>query len=334
MHSDPRSPSPAAASSTGDGRLKDTPTNRALTPAVIPQHIFERSAQVPGVVYDDDRAVVVLGDARTSLRHLVDAGLKVDCIVTSPPYFGQRDYGSDDQIGLESHPGEYLEELMEVFGLCKTLLRDTGSLWVNIGDTYWSGKGAHGDTDPKQPARRFNRPQDKPGDGLWARPKQQLLIPHRLGVALQDSGWLVRNDNVWVKTNPGPDQQRDRSSSSHEFVWHLTANRYYYYDRGAVGHRTPEGKVLSPLDTWQLAPSQGGGNHRATFSQQLVRIPVLASTPPNGVVLDPFNGSGTTMVFARRHGFRSVGVDVNSDYCDTAAAAMRELFAAPQLEIG
>ena len=248
MNSNPRPPPPAAMSFTGDGRLKDTPANRALAPTAIPQHIFERSAQVPGVVYADDRSVVVLGDARTSLRHLVDAGLKVDCIVTSPPYFGQRDYGSDDQIGMESHPGEYLEELMEVFGLCKTLLRDTGSLWINIGDTYWSGKGAHGDTDPKQPARRFNRPQDKPGDGLWARPKQQLLIPHRLGVALQDSGWLVRNDN--------------------------------------------------------------------------------------GVVLDPFNGSGTTMVFARRHGFRSVGVDVNSGYCDTAAAAMRELYAAPQLEIG
>ena len=326
---------PARTSFTDDGQLKDTAANRALTPTVIPQHIFERSAQVPGVVYADDRSVVLLGDARTSLRQLIDAGLKVDCIMTSPPYFGQRDYGADGQIGLESNPGAYIEELLVVFGLCRMLLRDTGSLWINIGDTYWSGKGAHRDEENKQGARRFGvRPQDKPGDGLWTRPKQLLLIPHRLAIALQQSGWLVRNDNVWIKPNPTPDQARDRSSVSHEYVFHLTANRYYYYNRAAVGRRTPAGKLMPPLDTWQLPPSQGRGNHRATFSQQLVRIPVLASTPPNGVVLDPFNGGATTMVFARRHGFRSVGVDINGDYCDTAAAAMSELCAAPRLAVG
>ena len=291
---------PARTSFTDDGQLKDTAANRALTPTVIPQHIFERSAQVPGVVYADDRSVVLLGDARTSLRQLIDAGLKVDCIMTSPPYFGQRDYGADDQIGLESNPGAYIEELLVVFGLCRMLLRDTGSLWINIGDTYWSGKGAHRDEENKQGARRFGvRPQDKPGDGLWTRPKQLLLIPHRLAIALQQSGWLVRNDNVWIKPNPTPDQARDRSSVSHEYVFHLTANRYYYYNRAAVGRRTPAGKI------------DAAAGHMAAASLARPREPqsdVLAAAGAHpGAGLDPSQRGGPRPVQrgSHHHGLRS-----------------------------
>ncbi len=251
--------------------------------------------------------------------------IKVDCIVTSPPFYGQRDYGVDGQIGLESHPQEFIDQLVETFALCWEVLSETGSLFVNLGDTYWSGKGAHKSQEAKQSARRFGlRPQDRPGEGIWTRPKQQLLIPHRFAIAMQDAGWLVRNDNVWVKPNPIPDQVRDRSSSSKEYVFHFTKSRWYYYDRTKVGRTSPSGSVLPPRDVWEVAPSKGsGGRHKASFSEELVRIPILATTPTRGIVLDPFVGSGTSMILARKYGFRSIGIDLNPSYCELACEAIR-----------
>lgn len=320
---------PSSASVTDDGTLKDTPANRALRPEVTPQAVFEDKALTESAVYADEKSILLQGDVKEQLRLLIDTGVEVDCIVTSPPYYGQRDYGVDGQIGLEEHPSEFIDELVEVFSLCRQLLRETGSLWINLGDTYWSGKGAHRGKEAKQRARRFGiRPQDRPGDGGWARPKQLLLIPHRLAIALQDDGWLVRNDNVWVKPNPVPDQVRDRCSMSHEYVFHLTNSRYYYFNRLPVGREMPSGSVLPPLDTWEVAPSTGNGFHKASFSEELVRTPILASTPPQGIVLDPFNGSGTTGIFARTHGYRSIGIDISDEYCQQAANALRHLDAA------
>ena len=213
-------PLPPSSASVEGGRLKRTPANQALNPVATPQTYFTEGDLPESAHYADDRSMIFKGDVLTELQRLIDSGIQVDSIVTSPPYYGQRDYGEDGQMGLEAHPRQFIDGLVEVFDLCRQVLKDTGSLWVNIGDTYWSGKGAHKSGEVKQGARRFGlRPQDRPGDGLWARPKQLLLIPHRLAIALQDDGWLVRNDNVWVKPNPIPDQVRDRSSVSHEYVF-------------------------------------------------------------------------------------------------------------------
>lgn len=317
---------PTRASRNLDGTLKDTPANRALQPVETPQDDFTKAALTGRAYYSDDRSIVLHGDVSDSLQALAEAGLQVDCIVTSPPFYGQRDYGVDGQIGLEEHPKKFVDSLIEVFELCRPVLKATGSMWVNLGDTYWSGKGAHKSKEAKQGARRFGlRPQDAAGDGLWARPKQLLLIPHRFAIAMQDSGWLVRNDNVWVKPNPIPDQVRDRCSISHEYVFHMTKERWYYFDREAVGRTSTGGRTLPPLDTWVVPTSRGGRNHKASFSEGLVSIPVLASTPPNGVVLDPFGGSGTTLRFARKHGFRSIGIDLNDEYCEEMAMTMRDM---------
>ncbi|MEU3652842.1 site-specific DNA-methyltransferase [Streptomyces sp. NPDC032161] len=328
-------PLPPGRASVENGKLKDTPANRALHPQVTPQAHFTDSALVDRAYYSDQKAIVLRDDVRTGLRKLIDAGIKVDCIVTSPPYYGQRDYGYDGQLGLEERPQQFIDNLVEVFQLCWEVLSDTGSLWINIGDTYWSGKGAHKSGEAKQGARRFGiRPQDRPGDGKWARPKQLLLIPHRLAIALQDAGWLVRNDNVWVKPNPVPDQVRDRCSISHEYVFHLTKSRWYYFDRLPVGRKQEKtGRVLPPLDTWDARTASGnGGKHRAAFSDDLVRIPILATTPPQGIVLDPFNGSGTSMLFARSNGFRSIGIDLSEDYCEHVADELKKLDSQLDLE--
>lgn len=317
---------PSSASRLPNGRLKDTPANRALHPAETPQAVFESLALRDQAYYADDRSLVFHGDVSKVLQVLANEGLQVDCIVTSPPFYGQRDYGVDGQIGLERHPQEFVDALVEVFELCRPVLKDTGSLWVNLGDTYWSGKGAHKSSESKQGARRFGvRPQDLPGDGVWTRPKQLLLIPHRFAIAMQDNGWLVRNDNVWVKPNPIPDQVRDRCSISHEYVFHMTKERWYYFDGEPVGRPSASGRTLPPLDTWVLPPSRGSTKHKASFSEELVRIPVLATTPTRGVVLDPFGGSGTTLRFARKSGFRCIGIDLNAEYCEEMAESLREL---------
>lgn len=320
------SPIPPTSASIRDGKLKDTPANRALHPVVTPQEIFTSPSFIEQAYYADEKAIILQGDVKKSLQQLIDNKVQVDCIVTSPPYYGQRDYGVDGQIGLEDHPQQYIDHLVEVFDLCWKVLSDTGSLWINIGDTYWSGKGAHKSDEAKQGARRFGiRPQDKPGDGKWARPKQLLLIPHRLAIALQERGWLVRNDNVWVKPYPVPDQVRDRCSMSHEYVFHFTKSRWYYFDRIPVGRRQPSGTILPPLDTWEVPPAQGNGKHRASFSQDLVRVPILTTTPPGGIVLDPFNGTGTSMIFARLQGFRSIGIDLHPEYCEGAVQEIKKL---------
>ncbi len=327
-------PLPPSSASLSNGRLKNTPANRALHPQITPQQVFTDPALVKRAYFANDSAIVLHGAVTSSLQHLIDAKMEVDCIVTSPPYYGQRDYGVEGQIGLEEHPQQFIDRLLETFDLCWHVLRDTGSLWINIGDTYWSGKGAHKSGEIKQGARRFGlRPQDRPGDGKWARPKQQLLIPHRLAIALQDRGWLVRNDNVWVKPNPVPDQVRDRCSMSHEYVFHFTKSRWYYFNQAPVGRMLPSGRMLPPLDTWEVRTSPGNGKHRASFSEELVRLPILATTPLQGIVLDPFNGAGTSTAFARANGFRAIGIDLNEEYCADAVAKLKALEPHPDVKV-
>jgi site-specific DNA-methyltransferase (cytosine-N4-specific) len=318
-------PLPPQSASVDENGLKDTPANRALSPGVTPQATFAAKAVRRRAFFADAATLIFHGDVSDTLKYLTKCGIKVDCIVTSPPFYGQRDYGVKGQLGLEEHPREYIEKLVAVFGLCKPLLRDTGSLWVNLGDTYWSGKGAHKSTEAKQSARRFGiRPQDLPGDGTWTRPKQLLLIPHRFAIKMQQRRWIVRNDNVWRKPNPIPDQVRDRSSMTKEYVFHFTKSRWYYYDRVKVGRVMDSGRVLPPLDVWEVPPAKGAGIHKASFSEELVRLPVLATTPPRGIVLDPFAGSGTTLAFARQRGLRSIGIDLKREYCEQMVQQLRE----------
>jgi site-specific DNA-methyltransferase (cytosine-N4-specific) len=259
----------------------------------------------------------------TPLSLLAKHKVFVNCIVTSPPFYGQRDYEVDGQIGLEEHPEDYIRKLVEGFRRCRPVLACNGSLWVNVGDTYWSGKGEHKSGEAKQSARRFGcRPQDRKGDGKWCVSKQLLLIPHRFAIAMQDEGWIVRNDNVWVKPNPIPDQVRDRCSMSHEYVFHFVTERWYYFDKTRIGRMTDSGSILPPVDTWEVPPPRGQKNHKARFSEDLIRIPVHSTTPPGGVVLDPYAGSGTVLAYARRHGFRCIGIDIKKEFCDMMKEAL------------
>jgi site-specific DNA-methyltransferase (adenine-specific) len=297
-----------------------------LSPDTTPQEIFADVQLRSKAYYADDHTLIFNADSRTALKWLEEAGLLVDCIVTSPPFYGQRDYGADGQLGLEEHPSDFIDGLTQVFEGCRSVLRDTGSLWVNLGDTYWSGKGQHRSDEKKQSARRFGlRPQDRKGDGKWCRPKQLLLIPHRFAIAMQDADWLVRNDNVWIKPNPIPDQVRDRCSISHEYVFHFVKERWYFFNRDAVARHNGKGSSLPPLDTWVVPPSRQSKGHKATFSEELISIPIRSTTPVDGIVLDPFGGSGTTLWLARKLGFRVIGIDISAEFCELMATEARSL---------
>lgn len=252
------------------------------------------------------------GDAKTVIDLL--PAESVDCIVTSPPYYGQRDYGVETQIGLETHPQQYVERLIAVFESAKRILKPTGSVWVNLGDTYWSGKGVSHGTDAKQKYRRFGRPQDFTGPRPLCTPKQLLLIPHRFAIAMQDIGWVVRNDNVWHKRNPTPDPAVDRSASAHEYMFHFVLKRRYYYNFNAVAVPSSGSRDLkSPPSVWTISSRPSFKKHIAVFPHELVRIPIDATLPEGGVLLDPFCGSGTTLDFAlskNRHN-HVIGIDID-----------------------
>lgn len=315
---------PKNATTPRQSEPKPTKANAALQPIVAAPDAFNNAALKRAAFYSDDNVLIFNMDVRAAMAHLAKAGVMVNCMVTSPPFYGQRDYGVDGQIGLEEHPSDFIASLVDCFDACKPVLAENGSLWVNLGDTYWSGKGEHRSGEVKQSARRFGlRPQDKKGDGLLCKPKQLLLIPHRFAIAMQDKDWIVRNDNVWIKPNPIPDQVRDRCSMSHEYVFHLVRSRWYYFNKEPVGRKAASGKTLPPTDTWEIAPARSSHKHKARFSEELVRIPVMTTTPIGGIVLDPFGGSGTTLAFARRAGFRAIGIDIKREFCELMVQQLR-----------
>jgi site-specific DNA-methyltransferase (cytosine-N4-specific) len=274
---------------------------------------------LPIPYFSSSHVTLYKGSAETILSHMDTAS--VDCIVTSPPYYGKRDYGVEGQLGLESHPQAYINALVDIFRQAKRVLKPTGSLWVNIGDTYWSGKGRSHGVDSKQKNRRFNRPQDKRGEGPWCVPKQLLLIPHRFAIAMQDEGWIVRNDNVWHKPAPIPDPVTDRCSLTHEYVFHFVQQRRYYFDAKAVAlPSNGKRETKPPFSVWIVPTTSGQSSlhrkkHIAVFPEQLITLPIQATCPPDGILLDPFCGSGTALIaaVALRQERKAIGIDISEE---------------------
>jgi site-specific DNA-methyltransferase (cytosine-N4-specific) len=279
--------------------------------------------------YSTEKVTLYEGDAEFALLNLDDNS--VDCVVTSPPYYGLRDYEISNQIGLEEHPAQYVERLVRVFRQIKRVLKPTGSLWVNIGDTFWSGKGQSQGVDTKQKHRRFTRPQDRLGEPPLCVPKQRLLIPHRLAIALQEDGWILRGDNVWFKPNPIPDPVSDRCAIAHEYVFHFVKQRKYYFDSAAVAlPSNGDKKTKPPQSVWVVQLSHSSKAHKAVFPEELVRLPIRATCPPEGTLLDPFCGSGTALYVAlqENQGNKVIGIDLSK----TALKEAKNSFAHMQLK--
>lgn len=256
----------------------------------------------------------------------LDAG-SVNCCITSPPYFQQRDYGAPGQIGLERSPEAYIAELVRVFREVRRVLRDDGTCWINIGETYCdASKGG-------------------------VKKKDMFGIPWMLAFALRSDGWYLRSEVIWEKTNCLPESIKDRPTRSHESIFLLTKSMRYYYDGASIREpiqkttitrqRRPQtGPKATAVDprisrmrsqchlseeelvargrnkrtVWRTATSQYRGAHFATYPPQLIEPCVLAGCPEGGLVLDPFNGSGTTGEVAIKHGRRYIGIELNPEY--------------------
>ena len=273
--------------------------------------------------WESESAQLFCGDARVALCQLPDQS--VDCVVTSPPYYGQRDYGSEKQLGLEVTPFDYISNLLCVFHEVHRVLKDSGSVWVNLGDTYWSGKGTPTQKDAKNPHRRFTRPQDRTNPHMVCRTKQLLLIPQRFAVAMQDAGWIVRNEIIWAKTNPTPDPARDRASIAHEQLYFFTKKAHgYYFNRDLVAQPRDSGGTKNISSVWHLTSRPTFKKHIAPFQESLIATPLRASLPPRGVVLDPFCGSATVLksAIAMGQGRRGIGIDVQPEFLQEAIAQL------------
>lgn len=201
---------------------------------------------------------IKIGDCLSVLKNMPDAS--IDCCVTSPPYFGLRDYGHDGQIGQEPTPKEFVASLVDVFQEVNRALKDDGSLWLNIGDSYnGSGKGAGGDGSGK--ARYVPEAGTASTKIIGLKPKDLIGIPWRVAFALQDAGWYLRNDIIWSKPNPMPESVKDRCTRAHEYVFHLTKSSKYYFDADAIAEDATYSGVTGQDASGFKDPKKFNGKH-------------------------------------------------------------------------
>ncbi len=259
------------------------------------------------------RSVLVCGHAVDALS-LLPTG-SVQTVVTSPPYWSLRDYEVDHQIGCDDGLGEYIKSIVVAFDQVRRVLSDDGAVWLNVGDSYTSGNRKYRAPDRKNRARAMSM---RPPTPAGLKPKDLIGVPWRLAFALQDAGWWVRSEVIWYKPNAHPESVRDRPTKSHETVFLLSKNQDYFYDVAAA--RGPSGRRLRTL--WDInteprrRPAGGINDHPAVMPMTLARRCILITSRPGDVVLDPYAGSGTTLLAAQELGRNWVGIELKPDYVD------------------
>lgn len=301
---------------------------------------------------------IEFGDCRETMRRWAKEGIKAQTCVTSPPYYGLRDYGHDGQIGLEETPEEYIAAMVEVFRCVKDVLADDGTLWLNIGDSYYNYRPGKGQALVKQTVANSN--QDLPEncarrgnklDGL--KEKDLIGIPWMLAFALRADGWYLRQDIIWHKPNPMPESVQDRCTKAHEYIFLLSKSQKYYYDNESIkdpvkqdwgtrdrtdGKYHNEGTGLQPhsgleksyemankRSVWSVNTKPYAGAHFAVFPTDLIEPCIIAGAPVGGIVLDPFMGSGTTAQVAQDLGRKYLGCELNEDYKPLQEKRLRQL---------
>ena len=264
-----------------------------------------------GELFGEDAAysAIVVGDSRKVLAQM-PSGVFQSC-VTSPPYWSLRDYSIAGQIGLEDSLSDYVDSLVEVFEQVRRVLRDDGTLWLNIGDGYTSGGRTWRAPDKKNPARAMDVRPPTP-DGLKS--KDLLGVTWRLAFALQAVRWYLRSDIVWYKPNCQPESVKDRPTRSHESLFLLSKNERYLYNYEAL--RGPNRRNLRTV--WEINTQPCNDAHFAVFPPSLVEPCVVLGTRQGDLVLDPFFGSGTTGLVALKMSRRFVGIELNPRYAEIA----------------
>lgn len=298
--------------------------------------------------------MILIGDCVESMRGLPDQS--VHTCVTSPPYFGLRDYGHDGQIGLERTPDEFVAKLVAVFREVRRVLRDDGTLWLNLGDSYASyrdGKATPDttrgdDTGTLVPKGQAKNRMASTFAGTSVKHKDLIGIPWRVAFALQADGWYLRQDIIWHKPNPMPESVTDRCTKAHEYIFLLSKSERYYFDAEAIKepsksksegirfggakygdsddpkHATKSGNISKEYamanrrSVWTVTTKPFKGAHFATFPPNLIEPCVKAGCPKGGTVLDPFGGSGTTGLVAQTWGRKFILCELNPEYAEMA----------------
>lgn len=260
-----------------------------------------------------EESTIFEGDALRVLALLPSAS--VQCVVTSPPYWGMRDYGIEAQVGLEDTLPQFLNRLVGVFAEVKRILKPDGSLWLNVGDGYTSGNRGYRAPDKKNPARAMAIRPDTP-HGL--KPKDLLGIPWRLAFALQDDGWYLRSDIVWNKPNAMPESVKDRPTRCHEYLFLLTKSEKYYYNHAELKEPAANGQLRSKRSVWSVNTQATDIAHNAVFPIGLIEPCIRATSRPGEFVLDPFFGSGTVGVACQMLRRKFVGIELHPEYVEIA----------------
>jgi len=285
---------------------------------------------------------IEFGDCRETMRKWAVAGIKAQTCVTSPPYYGLRDYGHDGQIGLEETPEQYIEAMVEVFRCVWDVLEDDGTLWLNIGDSYAGNNSQASNNGRAGFGNARERVVNRTGEGL--KTKDLIGIPWMLAFALRADGWYLRQDIIWHKPNPMPESVTDRCTKAHEYIFLLSKSPKYYYDHEAIKeeassksegirfggnkygdnddpkYATKSGNVSKEYDkankrsVWTVPVKPYAGAHFAVFPTELIEPCILAGAPTGGIVLDPFMGSGTTAQVAQTLGRKYLGCELNPAY--------------------
>jgi len=290
--------------------------------------------------------MIIFGDCRETMRQWAKDGIKAQTCVTSPPYYGLRDYGHDGQIGLEETPEQYIKAMVEVFRCVWDVLEDDGTLWLNIGDSY----ARQGGRESNQPRHWDGREKTsgsmhstRMAQDIGLKPKDLIGIPWMLAFALRADGWYLRQDIIWHKPNPMPESVQDRCTKAHEYIFLMSKSSKYYYDNDAIKEKahttdstnrnrdesrlnnTPGRTRMAGLTTnhyemknkrsvWTVTTKPYSGAHFATFPTDLIEPCIKAGCPEGGVVLDPFMGSGTTAYVAALNNRKYLGCELNPAY--------------------
>jgi DNA modification methylase len=286
---------------------------------------------------------IEFGDCRETMRKWASQGVKAQTCVTSPPYYGLRDYGHEGQIGLEETPEEYIKAMVEVFQCVWDVLEDDGTLWLNIGDSYAGNNSRASNNGRAGFGNAREKVVNRTGEGL--KTKDLIGIPWMLAFALRADGWFLRQDIIWHKPNPMPESVQDRCTKAHEYIFLMSKSQKYYYDHEAIkeplkgepetrdknaegyqadyskGDRFSKGERVFGADgmankrsVWSVPVKPYSGAHFAVFPSELIEPCILAGAPVGGIVLDPFMGSGTTAQVAQDLGRQYIGCELNPEY--------------------
>tara|TARA_Y100001938_G_scaffold42787_1_gene58888 strand:+ start:41 stop:952 length:912 start_codon:yes stop_codon:yes gene_type:complete len=270
----------------------------------------------------------------------------IDCVVTSPPYWGLRDYGVHGQLGLESTYQEHIKNIVKLFRAIKPKLKDSATIWLNYGDSYSSGKRTSTTNQTLRGNKNYGVTRTPIQEGI--KEKDLIMIPNRIAIALQDDGWWIRSEIIWHKPNPMPESVRDRPTSCHEKIWLITKSKKYYYDAETIkeqasgriaGNKKPQKGTdqkfsetkqgllkaqqkpyyfKNKRNVWTITTKPFKDAHFATFPKDLIEPCIKAGCPENGTVLDPFGGSGTTAIVAVENNRNAILIELNKKYIDIA----------------